>query len=70
MLADVDLDPRDNQGRDIFALIEEEQERSSGFEEEKRARVARKSDKCMEILRTAIETRSQNEPRVPEIVPR
>lgn len=62
-------DPRDNEGRDVFALIEEEKEQPSAFEEEVKARTTLELDECKEILRTAIETRSRNEPQTLETVP-
>lgn len=59
---DVDLDPRDKEARGLFALIEEEQEQdwSSEFEDEETAGATLELDECIEILRTAIETRSRN----------
>ena len=65
---DVDLDPRDNEGRDVFALVKEERERYSWFMEKERARITLKLDEYMEILRTAIETRSRDSPPVSETV--
>ena len=71
---DVDLDPRDKEGRDVFALGEEERERLSGLEEGwsnegEKARMTLDLDECVEILRTAIETRSRKEPQVLETIP-
>lgn len=59
---DVDLNPTDDKGRDVFALVEEEQERIPRsyqmMGESYIQKNIRKSEKCLEILRTAIAKRS------------
>ena len=61
---DVDLDPKDNEGRDVYALIEEEEEGSSIVDEEMHSEETLELGKCLEILRTAIEARSRDRVRV------
>ena len=61
---DVDLNPTDEKGRDLFALVEEEQERlprSYRILGERHIRTTRESEKCLEILRTAIAKRSREQ---------
>lgn len=62
--SDVDLDPRDNEGRNILALFEERLQfrRIPSLDILRAAR-----EECLEIIRTAIEARSQHRPQPPEI---
>ena len=55
----VDLDPRDNEGRDVSAVVKDAPEEW----------LAPKREECLEILRTAIEKRSQSRLRTLETVP-
>lgn len=63
----VDLDPRDYEGRDVFALVKDARiPWLEGTEREKMR--ALKRVECLEILRTAIATRSQTRLQTPETV--
>lgn len=80
---DVDLDPKDSEGRDMFSLVKLEQERLTRYGEDdpskknssKRgsrvsaAEATLRLEECLEILRTAIETRAQNGSRNLQPVP-
>ncbi len=71
---DVDLDSRDNEGRDLFSLVKLEQESLSRYKEDdpsketsskkgsgvSAAEATLRLEECLEHLRTAIETRAQN----------
>ena len=60
---DVDLNPTNNEGRDLLALVSEEQKL---YNEDGETWVWRtdESEECLEILREAIEKRSQDRSRV------
>ena len=60
---DVDLNPTNNEARDVFALVSEEQKSYSEHGETCVWRVE-ESEECLEILRAAIEKRSQDKYRI------
>ena len=55
---DIDLNPTDKTDRDVLTLVREREEVISEFDEESRAMISSRLEKCLEILRTARETRS------------
>ena len=55
---DIDLNPTDKTNRDVLALVREREEVISEFDEESRAMISSRLEKCLEILRTAKESRS------------
>lgn len=71
----VDLDPRDGEGRDVNDLVQKNQEfelplldRLPHLDKETQMEIMRAQARCLEILRTAKEKRSGNTLRISEIV--
>ena len=60
---DVDLNLTNNEGRDVLALVSEEQKMSSEWGESIQ-NLEKEWEECLEILRAAIEKRSQEKSRV------
>lgn len=56
---DVDLNPTDNEGRDLFALVRDQQEWAAARAGEARAKITLELEQCLDILRTAIEAGSR-----------
>ena len=68
IVTDVDLDPRDKEGRDVLALVKETGPQHWKSQANNDA-LALRQEECLKILRTAIEARSRNGPQNPEVVP-
>ena len=53
----INLDPTDNTGRDLLALVKKREAEISGYDDEWRASLSASLEKCLETLRTARESR-------------